>query len=95
MKYLETHDEITLNDYKEYIVLDSVIVDDNNFVYLVDKNDPQNQKISMVSKEDSKIRVDEIDLSDTDNREIIGKILEELTVDAYKFLKKEGVINEN
>lgn len=95
MKYLEKHDEIVLDDSKEYIVLDSVLVEDHNFIYIVCKDDPQIQKISMVSNEGSKLRIDEIDLSDKDNLEVIGKILEELTVDAYKFLKKEGVINEN
>ena len=93
MKYLEQTDIITYDNGKEYIVIDSIILDDNNFVYLVQKDDLSNHMFCLVTKENGRIRVDEIDSSSKNNREIIGRLLEEMTVDLYKNVGDGGLIN--
>ena len=93
MKYLEQTDIITYDNGKEYIVIDSIILDDNNFVYLVQKDDLSNHMFCLVTKENERIRVDEIDSSSKNNKEIIGRLLEEMTVDLYKNVGDGGLIN--
>lgn len=93
MKYLEQTDIITYDNGKEYIVIDSIILDDNNFVYLVQKDDLSNHMFCLVTNENERIRVDEIDSSSKNNKEIIGRLLEEMTVDLYKNVGDGGLIN--
>ena len=93
MKYLEQTNIITYDNGKEYIVIDSIILDDNNFVYLVQKDDLSNHMFCLVTKENERIRVDEIDSSSKNNKEIIGRLLEEMTVDLYKNVGDGGLIN--
>ena len=84
MKYLDKYDVITYENSNEYIVINSVIIEDSNFVYLVNKDDPKEHLFAMVEKENNKIKVNEIDLEVKDNKELLIKLLEELGVDMYK-----------
>ena len=93
--YLENNDIITLDNKKEYIVLDSVIIDNNNFVFLVEKDNMENQVIAMASMDNDRLRIDEIDLDDKENKEILLKIFEEISVDQYKKLKEWSNKNED
>ena len=69
MKYLDKYDVITYENNNEYIVINSVIIEDSNFVYLVNKDDPKEHLFAMVEK---------------DNKKLLVKLLEELGVDMYK-----------
>ncbi|MBR2603555.1 MAG: hypothetical protein IKE10_00815 [Bacilli bacterium] len=84
MRYLDKYDIITYDNNKEYIVINSVIIEDSNFVYLVNKDDPKEHLFAMVEKDNNKIKVNEIDLEAKDNKELLVKLLEELGVDMYK-----------
>ena len=84
MKYLDKYDVITYENNNEYIVINSVIIEDSNFVYLVNKDDPKEHLFAMVEKDNNKIKVNEIDLEAKDNKKLLVKLLEELGVDMYK-----------
>ena len=90
MKYLNNYDIITYENSKEYVVMDSIIVENSNFVYLVNKNDQADHVLAMVEKENDKLKVNEIDLSNDDNQEIIMKLLEEFGIDMYKVIKERS-----
>lgn len=90
MKYLDNYDIITYENSKEYVVMDSIIVENSNFVYLVNKNDQTDHVLAMVEKENDKLKVNEIDLSNDDNQEIIMKLLEEFGIDMYKVIKERS-----
>ena len=93
MNYLNREDIITYENNKEYVVIDSVIIDNENFVYLIQKDDPKNQLFARVTEENEKLKVDELDMSSENNKEIISKILEELTTHMYEDFKEAGVID--
>lgn len=88
MKYLEKYDIVTYDNNDEYMVCDSILLDGDNFVYLVKENDPENHMISLVTKDDNGIRIDELDLTSKDNKEIIEKLLVEFGLDMYKEIKE-------
>lgn len=90
MKYLDNYDIITYENSQEYVVMDSIIVENSNFVYLVNKNDQTDHVLAMVEKENDKLKVNEIDLSNDDNQEIIMKLLEEFGIDMYKVIKERS-----
>ncbi len=90
MKYLEKEDIITYDNDKEYIVINSVIIENDNFVYLVNKDNPEEQLFAMVEKDNDRIKVNEIDLESKDNKEILTILLEELGIDIYKEMKERS-----
>ena len=93
MKLLNREDIITYENNKEYVVIDSLIIDDDNFVYLIQKDDPKNQLFARVVKEDDKLRIDELDTSAEENKEVIEELLKGLLADMYDDLEKEGIEN--
>lgn len=89
MKCLDREDIITCENNSEYVVADSILLDDNNFVYLVKKDNPEIQTIALVTEENERIRIDEIDTSSENNKEIIKQILAEMAVDIYTSVSEE------
>ena len=92
MKYLEKYDIVTCDNNEEYIVCDSILLDGDNFVYLVKENNPEIHMISLVTKDNNGIRIDELDLSSDDNKDIIEELLVEFGLDMYKEIKE---VNDN
>jgi len=86
---LEKNDIITLDNEKEYIVLDSIIIDGDNFLYLVEKDNVSNHKIAMINEENGRIKINELDTDSNDNKEILSKIFENLVIDEYNYLLNE------
>ena len=92
MKYLDKHDVITYENGKEYLVINSVIIENENFVYLIEKDNMENQFFARVSEENNKLRIDEVDSNDPDNKEIMKELISELGFNLYKELR--GVTDE-
>lgn len=88
MKYLDKYDIVTCNNNDEYIVCDSILLDGDNFVYLVKKENPEIHMISLVTKDNNGIKIDELDLSSKENKKIIEKLLVEFGIDMYKEIKE-------
>lgn len=86
---LDINDIITLDNGKEYVVLDTMIIDGDNFIYLVEKNDVQNHKLALVTEENGRLKINELDTESMDNKKIISKIFENLVVDEYNYLLNE------
>ena len=86
---LEKNDIITLDNEKEYVVLDTMIIDGDNFIYLVEKYNVNNHKIAMINEENGRIKINELDTDSNDNKEILSKIFENLVIDEYNYLLNE------
>ena len=86
---LEKNDIITLDNEKEYVVLDSIIIDGDVFIYLVEKYNVNNHKIAMINEENGRIKINELDTDSNDNKEILSKIFENLVIDEYNYLLNE------
>ncbi len=74
MKYLDKGQLLTLDDNKKYVVIDSIIYDDNNFVYIINLEDQKEQEMALVSKENDNIKVDTIDYQAEENKELINTL---------------------
>ena len=86
---LEKNDIITLDNEKEYVVLDTMIIDGDNFLYLVEKYNVNNHKLALVTEENGRLKINELDTDSNDNKEILSKIFENLVIDEYNYLLNE------
>ncbi len=87
MKYLDKYQLVTLEDNKKYVVIDSIIHEDNNFVYLINTKDIKDQLMALVSKENDIINIDSLDYQSEDNKELINTLSD-------KFINSIANIND-
>lgn len=74
MKYLENYQLITLEDGKEYVVIDSVIYEGKNVAFLVSKDNIKEQVFVVASKENEELVIDIIDENSEDNKDLIDNL---------------------
>ena len=74
MKYLENYQLITLEDGKEYVVIDSIIFEGKNVAFLVSKDNIKEQVFVVASKENEELSVDIIDENNETNKELIENL---------------------
>ena len=74
MKYLENYQLITLEDGKEYSVVDSVIYEGKNIAFLVSNDDIKEQIFVVASKENEELVIDIIDENSEDNKNLIDNL---------------------
>ena len=92
MKYLDEYKIVELDNNRNYIVINSIIYDDDNYVYLVSDKDPKDQEIALVTKEDNRTKVNIIDKNAEENKELLAEIMVEITEGLTKYLNKEGAV---
>lgn len=74
MKYLEQGQVLTLEDNNKYVVIDSKIYEDNNYIYVININEPKDQLIALVTKENDDISVKTLDYQCQENKELIKNL---------------------
>ena len=74
MKYLENYQLITLEDGKEYVVIDSIIYEGKNVAFLVSKDNIKEQVFVVASKENDELSVDIIDENNETNKVLIENL---------------------
>ncbi len=74
MKFLENYQLITLEDGKEYVVIDSVIYEGKNVAFLISKDNIKEQVFVVASKENDELSVDIIDENNETNKVLIENL---------------------
>lgn len=74
MKYLENYQLVTLEDGKEYVVIDSIIYEGKNIAFLVSKDNIKEQVFVVASKENEELSVDIIDENNETNKVLIENL---------------------
>jgi len=74
MKYLDNYQLITLEDGKEYVVIDSIIYEEKNFAYLVSKDSIKEQLFVVATKENDELSVNIIDENNSNNKELVENL---------------------
>ena len=74
MMNLEKYQIITLEDNNEYMVIDSIIYDDKNFLYLTNTKNPKDQLIALSSKINDEITIEALDYEGEENKEILNEL---------------------
>ena len=71
---LEKGKLITLDNGIEYLIVNSTIYEDDNYIMLINPNNPKDYCISRVRMTSNGIKLDHVDLEDKDNEEIIKEL---------------------
>lgn len=85
MKYLEQGQLLTLEDNKKYVVIDSILYDEKNYIYMVNLEDQKEQLIALVSKKNDDIKVDNLDYQAEENKELIKDLATMFVKDVLEF----------
>lgn len=81
MKYLEKYQIITLEDNKKYVVIDSVIYQEQNYAYLINQDNLRDQLVVLASKGEKGVVVDILDSENENNKELLEKLTEMFITD--------------
>lgn len=81
MKYLEKYQIITLEDNKKYVVIDSVIYQEQNYAYLINQDNLRDQLVVLASKGEKGVVVDILDNENENNKELLEKLTEMFVTD--------------
>jgi len=81
MKYLEKYQIITLEDNKKYVVIDSVIYQEQNYAYLINQDNLRDQLVVLASKGEKGVVVDILDSENENNKELLEKLTEMFVTD--------------
>ena len=81
MKYLEKYQIITLEDNKKYVVIDSVIYQEQNYAYLINQDNLRDQLVVLASKGEKDVVVDILDSENENNKELLEKLTEMFVTD--------------
>lgn len=81
MKYLEKYQIITLEDNKKYVVIDSVIYQEQNYAYLINQDNLRDQLVVLASKGENGVVVDILDSENENNKELLEKLTEMFVTD--------------
>ena len=81
MKYLEKYQIITLEDNKKYVVIDSVIYQEQNYAYLINQDNLRDQLVVLASKGEKGVVIDILDSENENNKELLEKLTEMFVTD--------------
>ena len=79
MKHIDKYQLIKLQNNKEYVVLESIIYENSNFVFLMNPNANEDQLLALVEKENDKIKINIIDLKDKKNKDLLDILVTKFT----------------
>lgn len=88
MKNLDKCQLITLEDNKQYVVIDSVVYEDNNFAYIINPTDLEDQLIVMVTKDENGMIVNVLDEENENNKSLIDKLSEMFAMNFFDDLEE-------
>ncbi len=90
MKYLEKGQLLTLDDNNKYVVIDSIVYENNNFVYIVNSDDLKDQTIALATCKNDEINVHSLDYQSEDNKELINTLSNLFVHGIMEFAGLEG-----
>lgn len=90
-KIINTGQYVTLEHGNEYCVVSSTIYDDDNYVFLINPTNVEEQYYSLVLNEDGDIKINVIDKDASDNEALIEILSDVFKNDMKKYLSDMGV----